>query len=287
MDPFLAGLGEEVQDADEETFDVFSQSFPSRDLGMVDPKASSLALEIAGRDFEIAQSPGVLQSSRGGGTTGAAVWHTSLRFAEWLAWSKNPLFQHQVVSSRSAVLELGSGVSGIVPSVLSTQVQRVVATDQLYILKTLRENIDANARQQASQRKKTPKLGRNTNHQHNVDVLALDWENDDIPSLMALNGLMSGVDLVVACDCVYNYALIAPFVQTCADICAVRNSKDEEVSHPTICVIAQQLRQPDVFQQWLEAFHQVFRVWRLPSELLTEDLRDGSGFIMHLAILRG
>lgn len=54
-----------------ESFILFSQPLPSRDLGMVDPKASTLDITIAGRDLTIEQSPSLLASSREGGTTGA------------------------------------------------------------------------------------------------------------------------------------------------------------------------------------------------------------------------
>jgi hypothetical protein len=91
----ISRLGEEVEDADEgtsnfsipisyqetlthksashetETFLLFAQDLPSHNLGFVDPKAQSLAITVAGRDFTIYQSPGILASSRAGGTTGA------------------------------------------------------------------------------------------------------------------------------------------------------------------------------------------------------------------------
>ncbi|SMQ51223.1 unnamed protein product [Zymoseptoria tritici ST99CH_3D7] len=121
MDDFFAKLGGEIVDVDEETFDLFSQCPSSQDLGMVDAAASLLELSVAGRDFEIAQSPGLLQSSRGGGTTGAAVWRSSVRLAEWLAWDRNPLFTTKALHSESTILELGSGISGLVPCILNSK----------------------------------------------------------------------------------------------------------------------------------------------------------------------
>jgi hypothetical protein len=46
------------------------------------------------------------------------------------------------------------------------------------------------------------------------------------------------------------------------------------------------MRQPDVFEQWLEATLLNFRVWRVPDELLTEGLQTGTGFALHLGILK-
>lgn len=76
MDPPLAAaltaaLGDEVHDADEETFLLYAQPAASRDLGFVDPRAASVCVSVAGRDVTVRQSPAVLASSRPGGTTGA------------------------------------------------------------------------------------------------------------------------------------------------------------------------------------------------------------------------
>lgn len=258
---------------------------------MVDAKAETLELSIAGRDFEINQSPGVLQSSRGGGTTGAAVWQASVKFAEWLAWSRNPLFETSAIDSSSIALELGAGISGLVPCLLGPRVSRMVVTDQSYILKAIRENVARNTpKTKPPKNKKVSNRGHDHDQNDNIEVLSLDWENDDIPSVLSSSDLAGGVDLLMACDCIFNYALIQPLVQTFVDICRIR--KQDETSpgapaKPTLCLIAQQLRQPEVFEQWLEAFHEHFRTWRLPDEMLTADLREGSGFVIHIGVLRG
>ena len=54
-----------------ESFLLFSQSIPSQNLGFVDSTAVRLDLTIADRDLSILQSPTILSSNRGGGTTGA------------------------------------------------------------------------------------------------------------------------------------------------------------------------------------------------------------------------
>lgn len=257
---------------------------------MVDAKADTLELTIAGRDFEIAQSPGILQSSRGGGTTGAAVWQASVNFAEWLAWPKNPLFESGAFDSGSVALELGAGISGLVPCVLAPRVQKVVATDQSYVMKAIRENVAANTVEAKPQRnKKGVNRGSDRHQRSNIEVHPLDWENDDIASMMSSMGLAGGVDLLLACDCIFNYALIEPLVQTCVDICKLGGTEEMDVKgspRPTTCVIAQQLRQPEVFEQWLEAFHKHFRTWRLPDQMLSGGLKEGTGFVVHVGILR-
>lgn len=257
---------------------------------MVDGKAETVELSIAGRDFEVKQSPGVLQSSRRGGTTGAAIWRVSVRFAEWMGSSKNFLFQHGILHDDSVVLELGAGISGFLPCVIGSKVRKVIETDQAYVLKTLQENVTANTKPSRPQQKgKTKRSSNHDNLSHtNIDIFALDWENDDVRSTLSSHGLQHGVDVILACDCIFNYALIDPFVQTCADVCNLRSDTVEEQaeSKHTVCVVAQQLRQPEVFEQWLETFLQHFRAWRIADELLSGDLQAGSGFVVHIGILK-
>lgn len=210
------------------------------------------------------------------------------------------------------------------PCVLAPRVRRVVATDQEYILKALQANLERNGfaapvavvptsakrasnkqssggtnTTAATRQQQQPGSSR-TNNNPIVEVLSLDWETDDVAAVLYnIPGLgPSGVDLLFASDCIYNYALIAPFVQTCAEIATVRRksiassttSEGSEIARsqlqPTLCLIAQQLRQPEVFEEWLEAFLKVFRVWRVPEECVMQGLKEGSGFVVHLGILR-
>ena len=255
---------------------------------MVDPKTEELDLCISGRDFTIKQSPGALQSKREGGTTGATVWRACVLFAEWITSPKGHLFQDGLLGPNSIVIELGSGISGLVPSVLSPRVKRVLATDQQYALRLLQENIAFN-RPVSKGRSSRPQASKGISNAGNVELAALDWETDDIAAFLRKHGLEDGVEAVVACDCIYNYGLIDPLVQTCADVCKARSAREnsnETPSKPSLCIIAQQLRQPEVFEQWLKAFVVHFRVWRVRDNMLTEALREGSGFVLHIGVLR-
>jgi predicted nicotinamide N-methyase len=288
---------------------------------MLDPAARTVDVTIGGREFSIDQSPGILQSGREGGTTGAAVWQASLRLAEWLSWLENPL--DRLLEQRTGkALELGSGISGIVPCVIAPRLNRIVATDQGYLLKALRENIENNKASMttsngsfgkhhaSSSRSHTAPSHRSSRRPHNsrssyddnVAVLPLDWETDDVASFMTSHDLATGVDLLLASDCIYNYALIDPFVQTCTQVCQQRQQQRQRDHYdsrnatgvddsatslaPTVLLVAQQMRQPEVFEQWLEATMQKFRIWRVPDDLLTEGFRTGTGFVLHLAILK-
>lgn len=285
----ISALGEEINDPEEETFLLFSQDLPSQNLGFVDVKATNLDITISGRDLTIIQSPGLLSSNRTEGTTGAVVWKTTPLFAEWIALEENVLFQSSVLDRQSTVLELGCGVSGIVAIASSPRVGKYVATDQEYVLKWLKPNIQNNGLKpknfdKVKQRGKIPDFNLMSD---NILIMALDWELSSISDLPKMIGTNlgdndHGINAVIACDCIYNEALIEPMVRTCAEICYLPNAS----SLGTICIIAQQLRSDLVFGDWLFAFHKTFRVWRVPDDLVIEGLREGSGFVIHVGILR-
>ncbi|MCJ1416428.1 hypothetical protein MMC32_002764 [Xylographa parallela] len=283
-------LGEEIQDPEEESFLLFSQTLPSQNLGFVDAKATSIDLTVAGRDITVQQSPTVLSSNRSEGTTGAVLWRVSPLFADWVSRPENPLFSHSILRSDSLVLELGCGIAGIVGLVLAPRIGRYIATDQEHLLKTLKENISQNsispraAKPLKRSRKLTSKLSGQPRGAPNIEVVALDWELSSISSLPDVLGSTSTVDMLIGCDCIYNEALIDPFVRTCTEICELR-TRDGQWP-PTVCIVAQQLRSPDVFEAWAKAFYESFRFWRLPDEMLHQGLRTDSGYVIHLGVLR-
>jgi hypothetical protein len=217
-------------------------------------------------------------------------------FAEWIV-SGNFLFESGYLTSRSTAVELGAGVSGILATTLGPRIGRYVATDQDYVLRLLRQNIAENLPVPTSK----PNKKLNAKHrkggasarlpQTRVEILELDWEADSVAGLSALlkdahvgsEATDGSVDVVIACDCVYNDALIEPLNNTCALICSLR-SKDHAI--PTICLVAQQLRSPEVFEAWLKSFYRLFRVFRVPDNLLSDKLKGNSGFIVHIGILR-
>jgi hypothetical protein len=101
-------------------------------------------------------------------------------------------------------------------------------------------------------------------------------------------------DVVLACDCIYNEALVEPFVTTCVDLCRLRAAETEADTEaagqgvePTVCVVAQHLRDPLVFEAWATRFTASFHTWRVPDEMLVPGLRSNSGFVVHVGVLRG
>lgn len=242
------------------------------------------------------------------------------------------------------MVELGCGISGLLALSLGPMVGHYIATDQEYVYRLLRENLEANrylaynnknasgrnnkrgkndsggggrTGQQKKKRDKSTSPGSSLN----ISFAALDWELDDPGLLKESAGITSttpdneedsanekdeqeetekgedkGFDLLLSCDCVYNDALVVPFVRTCADICrlrpAYRPHSDESNGHaknnkpPTICIVAQQQRVPDVFEAWLNETLKEFWVWRLRDEVLGDGLKGGTGYVVHLLLLR-
>ncbi|EGD86907.1 hypothetical protein H112_05421 [Trichophyton rubrum D6] len=126
-----------------------------------------------------------------------------------------------------------------------------------------------------------------------IKFVPLDWELDSPDMLKRSIGTDvaeddPGFDLLVACDCIYNDALIAPFVATCADICRLRPSVGEErPERPTLCVVGQQLRSHEVFEGWMREALQEFRVWRVKNEVVGSTLASGTGYTVHILLLKG
>jgi len=293
LQALLAGLGPAIGDPEGETFLLFSQSIPSQNLGFVDQRATSIEITVAGREFTIYQSPDLLSSNRDGGTTGAVIWTVTPLFAEWIASGQNSILQASILSQQSTVIELGCGVSGILALTMAPKLGRYIATDQDYVFKILRQNLSENApRSRNGSKRSGMHHGKNTTKQasnasqHNIDLVILDWETSVISSLPSVLGdgtddTSCNISAVIACDCIYNEALVESFVRTCAELCQLKIS-----GNPTLCVIAQQLRSNIVFEAWLLAFHKLFFVWRVPEHQLIDALKEGSGFAIHIGILR-
>lgn len=213
----------------------------------------------------------------------AVVWRVTPLFAEWISSPQNILFHSGTLDSRSVVLELGAGISGLVGLALAPKIRRYIVTDQEYVLKLLQENIDANQPHWTSSSKSKGRAQR-IKDVSNIDVLPLDWETSSMSKLYSqldLDQEHKSIDALVSCDCIYNEALVEPLVQTSRDICSLAPA-----DRLTICIVAQQLRSSEVFELWLESFHKYFRVWRVPDSILDVELQLENGFAVHIGVLR-
>ncbi|KAH8804960.1 hypothetical protein F5884DRAFT_435612 [Xylogone sp. PMI_703] len=293
---FLNRLGQEIVDPEEETFLLFSQSIPSHNLGFVDSRATELNFTIDGQDILIHQSPTILSSNRGGGTTGAVIWKITPLFASWITSRSNPLWRHGILKSSSSIIELGCGISGLIGLSLGRHVYSYTLTDQDYTMRLLNENLQENRPRGLAlpgNGRKTPRKAKKGSVSSdpvpasNIKTQPLDWELDEVTPSLTGSESRASFDVVITCDCIYNDALIAPLVQACTDVCRLRE-RDEQGPQdtPTLCIVAQQLRSAEVFDGWLTAFHKNFRVWRMPDEELTKDMASDSGYVVHVGVLR-
>ncbi|KAJ6103720.1 hypothetical protein N7486_003942 [Penicillium sp. IBT 16267x] len=312
----LLTIGEEVTDVEEESFLLFSREIATGNLGFLDPHATTVDVTIHDHEYTIHQSPTLLSSSRAGGTTGAVLWKITPPFAEWISSPTNPLWTNSVLSAESTVAELGCGISALLPLSLAPSIQHYIATDQEYVRRFFRTNLDENASVNSgpSKQKTGQSKGSGSKKKHassktpttsapstsNITFTTLDWELDQASGLkdciephsrQGMDPEDKGFDLLLSCDCIYNEALVSPFVRTCAEICRLRpvynpSDTDEPVRRPTVCLIAQKQRTPEVFETWLRETLREFRVWRISDEGLGDGLKGGSGYLVHLLLAR-
>ncbi|KAJ9291942.1 hypothetical protein DTO021C3_382 [Paecilomyces variotii] len=314
LQPFLDAIGQEVEDVEE---------------GFVDSRATTIDVTIHGNDFTIHQSPTLLSSTRAGGTTGAVLWKITPLFAEWISnpTNSNPFWSSSILHPSSTAVELGCGISGLVALALAPSIGHYIATDQEYVRRLFRANLDENIQTASSSRlgsssssrggggarthtqnnkqkrgNKPTATAAGTKGTNNITFTPLDWELDapstlketiqteQLPSSLSETPDL-GFDLLISCDCIYNESLVAPFVRTCADICRLRpayvSDSEDAGSRPTVCVIAQQQRSPDVFETWLRETMRYFRVWRVSDEVLGRKLQAGTGYLVHVLLVRG
>jgi predicted nicotinamide N-methyase len=206
----------------------------------------------------------------------------------------NLLFANKILHPESAVLELGCGISGVMALALAPSICSYICTDQQYVLKQLRQNIAENvetASRRGQKGSRKVKKGREVGSKPSpstqsivsgsIQVLELDWETTSLETLSTALGPAGGhLDMVIACDCIYNSHLVEPLTQTCVEICRSRTES------PVVCLVAQQLRSEEVFQEWLHAFLREFTVWRIPDKVLSSALRASEGYVLHLGVLR-
>lgn len=184
-------------------------------------------------------------------------------------------------------------MSALVGLAVGPLVGRYVLSDQSYVARFVEQNLAQNHQQRTSSSSSSKKSSYSSRkakststsssstsgRSEKITFHALDWETDRPDMSLAS-------DMVIACDCIYNEALIPPFVQTCVDTCRLRPSEDKD-SSACACVVAQQLRDPEIFEAWLREFKAAgFRVWRLPDKELPEGLKSSSGFVVHVGVLR-
>jgi hypothetical protein len=214
------------------------------------------------------------------------LWKVTPIFAEWICDKHNILFTHGVLTASSSVLELGGGSAAVLALTLGTRVGKYYHSDQEYVMKLAQKNLDENLPETIkSPSKRRGRVTKTTGHIPNISAISLDWETDDVRYHPALQAGTS-FSAVIACDTIYNEALIKPFVDTCIDACSLSRSNTESNIAPAVTIVAQELRSPEVFENWLETFQKAFHTYRIHDDHLIPSLRSTSGYSVHVGILR-
>ncbi|KAI5954092.1 RKM5 [Candida margitis] len=246
---------------DEHVFLLYSENAPLNNLGFVD-KASdhvTISLPESNIDLTVRQSISQLSSKQTTSTTGYICWNTSIHVADWLL---SPLCPFKLSKSH-VVLELGSGVGGVCASALSKLAGHYIATDQRHILKLLRENIMANV---ANYKSTTlPRSSPNSNI--TLDVIEFDWEDVDNGYFNVSKLETQPIDVIIACDTIYNEYLVGPFINTLKTL----------LHSDAYALIAIQLRDAVTIEQFvIDLVHaDGLCTSVVPSNLLNEGLKSG------------
>ncbi|KAI5949979.1 RKM5 [Candida theae] len=259
---FVSQLIELTDDnLDEHIFELYSESSPPDNLGFVNKRSDEIAITIpdCNIDLTVRQSISQLSSKHTNSTTGYICWNTSVHMVDWLFSPTCPfkLFKSQVL------LELGTGVGGICASTLSKQVGHYIATDQKHILKLLKENIITNV--SSFQSSTLPSSSENSKVK--IDVIEFDWEETEVGCFNLAMLETRQVDVVLACDTIYNEYLVGPFI----------NALQSLLHGDSCALVAIQLRDSITMERFVsELVHaDGLRTYVVPLTLLNEGLRRG------------
>lgn len=189
-------------------FELYSENSPLNNLGFINKGSDKVTISIpeSNIDLNVRQSISQLSSKQTTSTTGYICWNTSIHVVDWLL---SPLCPFKLFKSH-VVLELGSGVGGICASTLLKLVGHFIATDQKHILKLLKENITNNVLNYKSST--LPSTSQNLNV--TIDVIEFDWEELHVGCFNLDSLKVQLVDVILACDTIYNEYLIGPFINT-------------------------------------------------------------------------
>lgn len=231
----------------------------SHDLG-IESREDGLTLTMDGHDYELKQSLTGLNQK--GSTTGYVLWKVSMPFIRWLLESK--LYEF----AGNSVMELGSGVTGLLSCVLSRKCAHYIASDQLPLLKLLKQNIESNLHDMGSSTLAIPTRGAKK-LKGKVDVVEFDWE-DTIQGVYNLEQVHTGdLDYILACDVVYNDYLVQHLVNALKSLC----------TPATVVLMGLQLRAPENIEQFVtELLAQGFQVWRHAEACMSDELQ---GFVVY------
>lgn len=286
----------------------------SQDLGIVDSSARTITIDFEpstpkrkgkkrvsndGLDdryyLEVSQAITSLHSSRDNdnSTTGFVLWCTTPFFVRWLLYdpeaspfrtggSIEDVAVPPLLGSSTAVFELGSGTSGILPVVLGNYVSAYICTDQRGLINGMNANIKHNLLQLNKRRCVSKSLqieaSGDTKPTVNLETMPLDWEkfeitSQNVPFELQLAANCSTV-YIVAMDVVYNDYLIDPFLRTLSQLL----QHFQGLSIQTHCLIGVHMRAQDVVTDFL---HKAVLEYDLPVCYIRSDTLQASRFSIY------
>lgn len=234
-------LLEVIEDVDDHIFDLYTRQV-GKDLGYIE-KSDELLIELDdGTELKIKQNIAELNSSSS--STGFICWKSSRNFANWAKTSKCPFNLKDV-----NILELGSGIGGVLASSLGKCAKSFVASDQKPILKLLAKNLKSNGIE-------------------NIEIIELDWEESyELPVKP---------DAIITCDTIYNEYLLTPLLSSIKS-CLTFSSG---------AIVVAQLRDWEIFDLFVrKTLEYGLKLYSVPFDLLSDDLK-GNFVIYYIELVK-
>lgn len=256
MDPSRLLL---IEDTYEHLYELYTshKAHPDQHLGYVNKSTPVIEVECAGHDLIVRQS--LTSLSGEASSTGFICWQTASLMVEWLIESQPIDF------SCLTVLELGAGVSGIMSLVIGPKCHHFIASDQKPLLKLLKENLANNSTKKYHSSTMEGTKGITKARAPIIDVIEFDWEDLAFAS-HSLAQVSSHIDVVIACDTIYNEFLIGPFLAACQEVLSATNG----------LLLGMQLRDEGVTEAFLDQVVATnLRLYYVPPAQLSPKLREG------------
>lgn len=258
-------------------------------------------------NFTIEQSLSSLySSSNNNSTTGYVLWSTTPVFAQWLLYDANAstlrhgghaeilgTSLHHIVPALfsenecTGIVELGGGISGILPITLGNHVAHYICTDQRGILNKMKYNICENLLQLNRRRCTSTSLDieqpddeeEPPGNTVNLEVMLLDWEKFELKDCKRypyLQGIAQNTSTVyiIAMDVIYNDYLIDPFLKTLSQLRDFYIHKGLKVH----CLLGMHLRAQDMLAEFLE---RAVLQYNLPVNHIVDSFLESTRFSLY------
>lgn len=242
-------------------FDLYTDRHApeNENLGYINRSTNELTIELAnGQELNILQSMSELNSTKETSSTGFICWKSSVLFLNWLDSEKCP-FKLKNMN----IVELGSGVGGILASALGPKSKSYVASDQKHILKLLKRNIVENTLGFMSSTidvKTTKKKVLPV-----INVIEFDWEYIK-HGMYEYEQINQPADLIVSCDTIYNEFLVPHLVEAIKSLLTPTSG----------AIITAQLRDPQMCEVFVQLLiEQGMNIYSVPNHLLSPQLLQG------------